>query len=250
MTTTMIAEREDARVAEHQPAAPQSGSMLPVIERAIANGVDPDKLSKMLDLHERWTEARAKEAFGNALAEFQARCPAIVKKRETKGGKWSFSYASLDDVMRVAQPILADCRISVAFDSEHKTSDKGPAVINVTVRVRVGSYSEDRKFGCPIPTDLNASQPQQWGAALSYAKRYALCAALNIVVTDEDNDAVDVIETISATQMIELETLIQEKAVNLDRFLEWAGCESLDRMPVVKFRQAVDFLKAKKKGGA
>ncbi len=244
----MSAENYDADplpIAERQPEPQQAGSMLPVIQQAIAQGMDPAKLEKMLDVHERWTKARAEEKFGASLAAFQAECPQIQKGRKTQGGTFNFTYASLDDVMKVAQPIMARHGISALFDSTHQTNEKGPAVINVTVRVRVGSYFEDRKFGCPIPTDLKASQPQQWGAALSYAKRYALCAALNIVVTDEDNDAANVIDTISGSQMIELETLIAEKKVDITKFLAWAEIETLDRMPLTVFPKAVDMLKRK-----
>ncbi len=203
----------------------------------------------MLDLHERWMQARAAEKFGAALAAFQAECPQIHKSRTTKGGKWNFTYASLDDVMRVATPIMARHGISTAFDSEHVAQDKGPAVINVTVRVRVGSYSEDRKFGCPVPTDLNASQPQQWGAALSYAKRYALCAAMNIVVTDEDQDAANVMDYITMDQASQIERLLKESGANRQRFFEWAQIEGLEDMQKADFAKAVDMLQRKKAGG-
>jgi hypothetical protein len=36
---------------------------------------------------------------------------------------------------------------------------------------------------------MRVNETQKFGAALSYAKRYALQGALNIVVTDEDTDA-------------------------------------------------------------
>ena len=238
-------DKDEFALAKPPAPASESGSMLPIIQNAIANGIDPDKLGKMLELHERWTLARAQEKFGSAIAEFQAEMPQIMKSRKTTGGGFSFTYASLDDVMDKAKPLLAKHGISLAFDSQHTTTEKAN-IINVTLRIRVGSYFEDRHFGCPVPIDLKASQPQQWGAALSYAKRYALCAALNIVVTDEDDDAANVITTISATQMIELEALIAETKTNLERFLHWADVPSLDMMPLAKFDKAVSTLKQKK----
>lgn len=222
----------------------QSGSLLPMIQQAIANGAAPETLEKFLELHQRWLDARAKERFGEALAAFQSECPQIHKGRKTTGGGFNFHYASLDDVMKVAQPILARHGISLAFDSLHSTAEK-VNLINVTLTIRVGSYAEDRKFGCPVPTDLKASQPQQWGAALSYAKRYALCAALNIVVTDEDTDAANVVSTITATEMIEIESLIAQSGTSLERFLAWLGVESLDLMPRERYKQASEYLRKK-----
>lgn len=236
-----LGDADETAVAE-RPA--ESGNLLPVIQRAIENGIDPAKLEKMLDLHDRWTQARAKERFAEALAAFQRDMPQVKKRRTTKGGKFNFQYASLDDVMKAAQPLLAAHGISIRFDSERTGAD-AVAVINVSLTITVGSHSEVSRFGCPIPRDLNASEPQKWGAALSYAKRYALCAALNIVVTDEDDDAAGVVDTITATQMIELESLIQQTGTNLTRFLEWAECESLDRMARSRFDKALAFLKQK-----
>lgn len=241
-------DREESAVATRA----DSGSMLPLIQQALAQGIDPDKLAKMFDLHEKWQQARAQERYAEALAAFQAECPRIKKSRTTKGGKWNFQYASLDDIDEVIRPLLAKHGITISFNSEHSVADKAN-VINVTCRIRVGSYFEDEKFGCPVPVDLNASQPQQWGAALSYAKRYALCAALNIVVTDEDTDAAGVVTTITAVEMVQLEDLIREKKVNVAHFLKWVGdfepkgaIESLELMPRVKFTKALDGLKNKK----
>jgi hypothetical protein len=225
---------------------PESDNLLPVIQDAVARGTDPEKLSKMLDIYERWQNNRAQERFGRALEAFQAECPQVPKRRTTEGGKFQFSYASLDDVMKIAQPLLAKNAISLAFDAQHESRDNS-TTINVTLRIRVGAYYEDRKFGCPIPKDLSASQPQQWGAALSYAKRYALCAALNIVVTDEDDDAAGVVATISATQMLELEVLIRDTSTNLDKFLRWLNVDSLDVIPAASFAKAKEMLQRKSK---
>lgn len=237
-----LAEIDEPRtIAQAEP-----GNMLPMIQQALAQGIDPDKLSKMLDLHERWTQARAQERFAEALSAFQSECPMIFKRRKTTGS-FSFQYASLDDIYKQIQPILAKHSIAISFRPKHEPGEKA-GMMSVTIRIRVGSYFEDSGFSCPVPSDLKASEPGKYGAALSYAKRYALCAALNIVVTDEDDDAASVVSTISALQMEEIESLIRETGTNIDRFLAWAEIESLAQMPVAKFGKAIVFLKQKKAG--
>jgi len=178
-------------VNANMPVVVQQPNPMLMLQSLIERGADPAKLEKMMDLVERWEKNQAAQAFGAALAKFQELCPPIVKWRETKakpGTEFAFKYASFDDVMAAARPHLATCGIACAFDSEHK-EESGVASLKVTVRIRVGSYFEDRTFTCPVPKDLKASEPQRYGAALSYAKRYALCAALNIVGTDQDDDA-------------------------------------------------------------
>jgi hypothetical protein len=115
--------------------------------------------------------------------------------------------------------------------------------------IRVGAHYQDHHFTTPVPADLKVNDTQKMGAALSYAKRYVLCAALNIVVTDEDNDAASLMDLIGDPEIEQLNTLIYEKNVDLRRFLDWAGVESLDKMPRAKFDKALDMLKRKKSNG-
>lgn len=239
MTTSMIpAEPQPVRaVAPSDPMA--------MIQNAMASGVSIADLSRLFDLQERWEKQRAQEVFAEALTGFQRDCPRVHKARKT-AGNFSFGYASLDDIDAVIRPILARYGVVIAFDSEHTTANN-ENVINVTVRVRVGSYYEDRKFGCPIPKDLRASDSQKWGAALSYAKRYALCAALNIVVTDEDDESKLGPETITATQLLEIRDLLKAcpKDTESNMLGNWLKLDSLDLIPRARFDEVVSNLKRK-----
>lgn len=222
-----------------------------MMNTAIANGLDADQLAKFTDLIERWENRRAAEKFADALARFQSLCPTVFKRRATKeqaGSTFGYNFASFDDVMREAGPVLAECGIVVGFDTEHNLEKN---ILTITCRVRVGSHYEDRKFACPTTSTLKVSDAQKFGSALSYAKRYCFCAALNIVVTDEDDDGVHgTFEYIGEGQLAELERLIEEKHVDLPRFLKWAEIESLDKMVVSEFPKALDTLNRKQRSGA
>jgi len=235
--------------AEPQPVRAVAQSMTPMglLQAAIDSGTPLSEMKELYALVQQMRLDEAQERFAERLAEFQRDCPRIHKSRKTQGN-FSFGYASLDDIDEKIRPILGRLNIVVAFDSEHTTANN-ENVINVTVRVRVGSYYEDRKFGCPIPKDLRASDSQKWGAALSYAKRYALCAALNIVVTDEDDESKLGGGTIDADQATELELLIRDVRADEAKFLAWAGVKSIADLPAGKYPEAVRMLRAKK-GGA
>lgn len=228
-----------AEVNNGRGVAPQSESMLPLIQQAIAGGIDPAKLEKMLDLHERWLQARAAETFGNAVADFQAEMPAIEKKRAVKvQGVVRSMFANYEDIMHAARPLLTKHGISIGYNTDDLVVD-GIRFIEATIRIRVGSYFEDKKFRCPIPMELSASQPQKWGAALAFARRYAICAALDIVTCDEsDDDGESVVSTISALQFLELERIGRTRTFHFARFLEWIAAPSLEMIPFAKFEQA------------
>jgi hypothetical protein len=239
---------DDNAIAIAAPPNPMA-----LIDAAIAKGIDADQLGKLMDLQERWEKRRAEERFAEALAGFQAECPDVFKKRTAKvptksGGEWSYRFESFDDVMSAAGPVLAKFGISVGFDTDHNTEKN---IIKLKVRVRVGSHFEDHHFQMPVPADLKVSDPQSYGIALSYAKRYGLKAALNIVSTDDpDTDAAGLFEFIDASEAAALKELIIDKGADLDRFLKWAGCDSLEKLPRKQLAKATDMLRRKAKAGA
>ncbi len=212
-----------------------------LIRAAIDKGVDPEQLSKLLDLEERWQRNQAANAFAAAITGFQSECPMVRKGRQAQfSGKDAYKFASFDDVMRVARPLLSKYAIVVTFTTA--TSEKGMVV---TCRIRVGTHCEETSLDMPIP-EMRVNDTQKAGAALSYLKRYALCAALNIVVTDEDDDASQQFDTVDSTDVEQLNILIEEKGVDLARFLKYANVERLDLIPKSEMPKLLDMLKRKK----
>ena len=60
-----------ARVAE------SPGQMLAL---AILNKTDPETLSKLMDLQERWSKAKARTAYVEAMTAFKKEAPAVILK--------------------------------------------------------------------------------------------------------------------------------------------------------------------------
>ena len=215
-------------------------TLLAIIQQAAQQpDLDIAKMQQLMELKREWDKDRAAETYSAAITEFQKRCPQIHKGRKPVSGP-SYTYASYDDVMVVVSPILAECGIAVTFSTD--CADKA---IKTTCRLRVGTHYEDHVFTIPVP-EMRVNETQKYGAALSYAKRYALQSALNIVVTDEDTDASNLTgATITEEQAIQLQEWIDTKGVDKKRFLDWAGVASLSEIPSTKYQQAVDFLRRK-----
>lgn len=123
-------------------------------------------------------------AWAQAFADAQAELPEIPKSKTAEiptktGGRYSYTYADLSSVLAACRPILNYHGLSVAQsvggDDRH---------VSVTTRIfHVGGHFED--FG---PTVLPAGADARGvGSAITYARRYGLCAALGIV-PDEDDD--------------------------------------------------------------
>lgn len=215
-------------------------TLLTIIQQA-ANQPDLDvaKMQQLMELKREWDRDRAAEAYAAAISEFQRKCPQIHKGRKPMSGP-AYTYASYDDVMAVAAPILAECGIAVTFSTEQV--DKS---IRMNCRLRVGTHVEDHAFTVPIP-DMRVNETQKFGAALSYAKRYALQGALNIVVTDEDTDAANLhAKTITGEQVDALSNEIDRRQADPNRFLAAFGIEALCDMPANRFDEAMTQLKKK-----
>lgn len=113
------------------------------------------------------------KALATAAAELKN--PLADRKNTHFGQK----YATLQSVVDTVRPVLAKHGIAVV--QEILTPEPG----KVTIITRlVHSSGEDHA----IPTTWNAgTNIQHLGAAVTYLRRYALCAALNIVGDDDDD---------------------------------------------------------------
>ena len=161
------------------PAVVQTDPMA-LIQSAVEAGQDPATLERLFDLHERIRAQQAKEACDAAVQAFQAECPQIRKARE---GAHRVLYASYDDIMDVIRPLLNKHGLAVDFDSQLEGG-----TLHMTCRVSGHGHTRESRASLPMPKEMKVNDTQRMGAAISYGKRYTICNALNIVVTDEDRD--------------------------------------------------------------
>lgn len=123
-----------------------------------------------------------------ALAAFQAELPSIRKGEtatvETKGGgSYSYTYADLADIAAAVHPRLADYGLS--FVACPTLDDQGRfglayALLHTSGQERAGFY--------PLPSN---GTPQQVGSAITYARRYVLCAVTGVAPEDDDGRAAE-----------------------------------------------------------
>lgn len=234
------------------PDRPQSEPQpMAMIEAAIKQGFDPERLGRLMDLQERHELKLAKETYATALAGFQNDCPMVPKRRDVpgKGGVGvKYRFAGYEDVLYVAKPHLNKWGISHSFS----TPPVAAGVFQIVCRLRVGSWSEDHPYTCQAPniTELAkamfCNEAQAQGAWLSYMKRYALCGAAGIVVCDEDKDAGAVENpTLNDGHIIALNVLIEQSGADLPKLLNWIGVQSLGDIPASRFTEVAKKLERK-----
>lgn len=126
------------------------------------------------------------DSLASALAKLQASMPEVRKgetaRVKSDKGNYSYTYANLADCSRAILPKLAD--LGLSFTSKPTVSGAGQFVLAYALRHDSGDSDEGRY---PLP-DPGRSTPQQVGSAITYARRYALCAITGLAPDDDDDD--------------------------------------------------------------
>lgn len=251
-------------MAKDKELALQSDPMT-MLARMVEQGGNPDSLAKMLDLVERWQAAEAKKIYTAAIVAFKNECPVIIKRNPVrmkdkldaagqkipKSGDVMYTFASYDEIKEVTSPLERKNGITTSFDFEVTAAGNLVGTLFITV----GSHTEARKFGVPIPKGQNTNSAQDFGGAMTYLRRYLYTAAFDLVVAGEDKDGSGFSEKISPDQIQILNNLIEvcEKAgkpVAMDKFKSWAEIEELDDLSPIGFEKAKAYLEQKAKAGA
>jgi hypothetical protein len=124
-----------------------------------------------------------------ALAILQTKLPEIRKsvradvEGETKAGKpfkYSYMYANLSGISAQIMPLLGDLGLSFIAKP---TFEDGRFVLAYSLLHESGQR-EDGQY--PLPS---TGTPQAIGSAITYGRRYALCAITGVAPEDDDDGA-------------------------------------------------------------
>jgi ERF superfamily protein len=119
-------------------------------------------------------------ALVKALAEAQAEMEAPKKSKTAKLGTYSYQYADLAAVRDAYRGPLSKRGLVV---SHSLTPVDGHVVLTTSLLHTSGEWIAS---DYPIPS---YDKPQEQGSALTYFKRYNVCALLDIVAEDDDDGA-------------------------------------------------------------
>lgn len=103
-------------------------------------------------------------------------------KKDSKNLFFRSSYADLNAIREVTIPALNAAGISVAQPT--RVLDNGTAVVDTTL-IHESGESFSSQFPIVVVKD---NDPQAFGSAVSYARRYALQSLLCVGATDDDGE--------------------------------------------------------------
>jgi len=234
------------------PGVPEQTAVTPMqlLQLAMSQGADLDRLEKLMQLQERWEANQARKAFEAAMADAKALIKPIVKNREvdftSARGRTNYEYEDYAAIAEEVDPILArfglNCRHRPKQDAKNLT-------IICKIAHRDGHF-EETELTAPYDESGNKNAIQSIGSTATYLQRYTLKLALGIAVSkDTDGRKVGQADDafISEKQVGDLEALITEVGANKANFLKVCKVESLEALPASKYSEAVKRLEEKRK---
>jgi len=227
--TTELTTREAMPLAT-QPTEP---SIAMILQAAVQGGVTKDNVEvveRLMAMHKEMRSDDDRRDFARALAALQAECQPVAASKAVpnKDGTVRYKYAPFEGIMKSVSPLLARNGFSVTFDTQIV---ENRVTVTCTL-MHVSGHSQSNKFACRIGQGPPMSSDAQGdGAATTYAKRFALCAALNIVVeqdSDGADDARNVGEVIDWKDAVELKERVQNCGADVKAFLTYAGAKTFE----------------------
>lgn len=249
MSSDKATARDAVTAIERIPARPPAPGEL--MQAMIERGVTSENVAafkELVILSEHMEDRNAERAFASAFVELQAEMPKVqaTKPVPNNDGGVRYRFAPFEDIMAQVGPMLLKHGFTISFSNRF---DGDRMIQSCTLQHR-GGHKRSNDFAVRVgqgPPKATVSQAD--GAAATYAKRFALCDALNIVVSHLDNDARIEGGTVTPEQAEELEHRAKMTNSDIARFLKVAGANSFAQIPAVKYSVLDDYLSQKERKG-
>lgn len=155
-----------------------------MLQMAVSQNADLDKLEKLMALQERWEANEARKAFAEALTAFKSDPITIDKDKHVKFGNTEYNHATLGNVCNVIGSALSRHGLSYRWNT-----DQADGKIKVScVLMHVKGHSESISLEAVADTSGAKNGIQAIGSTVSYLQRYTLLAITGTATQDQDDD--------------------------------------------------------------
>jgi hypothetical protein len=241
-----IVPQGTAAIERARPVPTVADMLQAVIERGVTQE-NVAAVNEIVKLYERMEDKKAEREFAQAFVALQAEMPSVkaVQPVPNRDGSLRYRFAPYEEIMEQVAPMLKRHGFTVTFSTDFA---EGRLIKTCTLQ-HIGGHSKSNKFAVRIGSGPpGATESQADGAASTYAKRFALCDALNIQI-DKDTDARAEGGTITPEQAEELERRVAETNSNREAFLKFAGAKKLSEIKDTKYDILDSFLRKKEQQG-
>ena len=166
---------------------PTPGALL---QLAVEQGADLDKLERLMALQERWEATEARKAYTRAMADFKLAAPRIAKDKTVgyknrDGTLTGYTHATLGNVTATILGALAKHGFSHRWDV---AQPGGGQVVVRCVLTHSQGHSETTVMSGGLDDSGKKNPIQQIASTVTYLQRYTLLAAVGMATDDQDDD--------------------------------------------------------------
>jgi hypothetical protein len=155
-----------------------------LLQLAVQQNLDIDKLEKLMALQERWEANQARKDFLTAISKFQSTVPALEKTKKVAFGNTKYSYAPLGEITATIKTSMSENSLSHRWEIE----DLADKIVCSCIVSHISGHSEKTTMSAAKDSSGGKNEIQQRGSSITYLQRYTLIAALGISTADEDVD--------------------------------------------------------------
>jgi hypothetical protein len=156
---------------------------LGILQIAVQQGANVDKLAKLLELQERWQANQARQAYNAAMAKFKQRPPKITKNKHVKFDDTEYDHATLDHVTEAITETLS----AVGISHKWKMCQSSEIFVTCVLTHEMG-HSEETTLKASPDTSGSKNSIQAIGSTVTYLERYTLLASVGLAAAGMDND--------------------------------------------------------------
>jgi hypothetical protein len=174
-------------VVDQSPQSAVVVTPLRLLEMAVSQNADLDRLEKLMVMKREWEADEARKAFNAAFGAFKDEAVRIVKNRTVTDGPLKHKkYAELFAVVNAVTPALSQHGLSAAWQITKDEKDW----LEVTCTLKhVAGHSERVSMGGPPDAGGAKNAIMARASTVTYLERYTLKAILGLSEQDEDDDA-------------------------------------------------------------
>jgi hypothetical protein len=173
---------------QQQSLVPSAPTPMDLLQMAVAQQIEPEKLGQLLALQERWEANEACKAYVSAMNAFKKSPPIIRKNKhvhfDSSKGPVDYDHATLDHICDQVTKALSEHGISHAWKIDDATM---PLKVTCILTHERGHSEETSMRGDPDETG-SKNKLQARSSTVQYLQRYTLLAATGLAPAEPDND--------------------------------------------------------------
>jgi len=229
------------KVTTIEPKAIVTQASLPdtLLQLALDQGADLDRLEKLMGLKERNDANEARKAYINAMTTFRSSVGNITKDKTAHNNK----YASLAHTLDSIKNQLSENGLSHTWKTEQTENQLITVTCCVTHQM---GHQECTSMSANPDTSGSKNSIQAIGSTVTYLQRYTLFAILGLASTDQDNDGGIPDSYVNEADAINIQALFEEVGGDKDKFLANFKAESFETIPAKQAKRAISMLEKKR----